>query len=57
MAKSEIVENGYDLSLNRYKQVIYEDVQHVPPQQILTELIQLEREIEVGLKELEETLR
>lgn len=51
--KGEIAENGYDLSLNRYKQVVYEDVVHVPPKQILAELMQLEKEIEAGLKELE----
>ena len=51
--KSEIAENGYDLSLNRYKQMVYEEVAHVPPKQILAELMDLEREIEAGLKELE----
>ncbi|MDQ2841446.1 MAG: type I restriction-modification system subunit M [Acidobacteriota bacterium] len=51
--KSEIAENGYDLSLNRYKQVIYDDVQDVPPKQILAELMRLESEIQDGLWELE----
>ncbi len=51
--KAEIAENGYDLSLNRYKQVVYQEVAHVPPKQILAELLELEREIEAGLKELE----
>jgi type I restriction enzyme M protein len=55
--KSEIVENGHDLSLNRYKQVVYEEVEHVPPQVILRELMELEKEIEAGLKELEGMLR
>lgn len=55
--KSEIAENGYDLSLNRYKQVVYEEVEHVPPQVILRELMELEKEIEAGLKELEGMLR
>ena len=49
--KAEIAENNYDLSLNRYKQVVYEEVAHVPPKQILKELLELEREIEAGLKE------
>ena len=49
--------NGYDLSLNRYKEVVYEEVQHVPPKQILAELAELEREIEQGMKELEEMVR
>ena len=51
--KADIEESGYDLSLNRYKQVVYEEVAHVPPKQILAELLALEREIEEGLKELE----
>jgi type I restriction enzyme M protein len=55
--KSEIAENGYDLSLNRYRQVVYEEVAHVPPKQILAELMALEREIEAGLKELEGMLK
>jgi type I restriction enzyme M protein len=55
--KSEIAENGYDLSLNRYKKVVYDEVDHVPPKQLLAELMALEREIEVGLKELESMLR
>lgn len=55
--KAEIAANGYDLSLNRYKQVVYEQVEHVPPQVILRELMELEKEIETGLKELEGMLR
>jgi len=55
--KTEIAEKGYDLSLNRYKEVVYEDVAHVPPQVILRELMELEKEIEAGLRELEGMLR
>ncbi|HEY5866646.1 MAG TPA: class I SAM-dependent DNA methyltransferase [Candidatus Tectomicrobia bacterium] len=54
---ADIAANGYDLSLNRYKEVVYEEVQHVPPRQILAELAELEREIEQGMKELEEMVR
>ena len=55
--RAEIAANGYDLSLNRYKEVVYEEVQHVPPKQILAELAELEREIEQGMKELEAMVR
>ena len=55
--KADIAANGYDLSLNRYKEVVYEEVQHVSPQQLLAELAELEREIEQGMKELEEMVR
>lgn len=55
--KAEIAENNYDLSLNRYKQVVYEEVQHVPPRQIIAELLAMEKEIQTGLKELEGMLK
>ena len=55
--KAELVANGYDLSLNRYKQVVHEHVEHVPPMQLIAELKQLETEIQTGLTELEELLK
>jgi type I restriction enzyme M protein len=55
--KADIVENNFDLSLNRYKQVVYEEVEHVPPQRILAELMELEEEIQTGLRELEGMLK
>lgn len=54
--KSEIAENGYDLSLNRYKEVVHEEVDHVPPPQILVMLEELETKIQQGMKELKEML-
>ena len=51
--KADIVAQGYDLSLNRYKEVVHDAVEHVPPKQILAELAKLEVEIQQGLKELE----
>lgn len=51
--KSEIAGNDYDLSINRYKQVKHEEVQHEPPQKLLTELKALEAEILRGMDELE----
>lgn len=50
--KEEIAANGYDLSINRYKEVVQETVQYDPPQKILTELEALETEIQAGLAEL-----
>lgn len=55
--RAELAANGYDLSLNRYKQVVHEHVEHVPPVQLIAELKQLEAEIQVGLAELEELLK
>jgi type I restriction enzyme M protein len=50
--KAEIVAQGYDLSLNRYKEVVHEEVEHIPPQQLLAELAEIESEIQRGMKEL-----
>jgi type I restriction enzyme M protein len=36
--RGEIAAANYDLSLNRYKEVIHEEVDHTPPKQILAEL-------------------
>ena len=44
---------GYDLSLNRYKEVVHEAVEHRAPKEILADLAKLEEEIQRGLKELE----
>lgn len=51
--KTDIATQGYDLSLNRYKEVLHEAVEHRPPKEILTELAKLEAEIQQGLRELE----
>ena len=51
--KQEIVENGYDLSINKYKKVEYVPVEYPPTSEILAELKELEREVAKGLDELE----
>ena len=57
ISKEEIREKGYDLSLNRYKEIIYEEVEHRAPLEILSELRKLESEISKGMDELEEMLK
>ncbi len=57
MPKDEIAEQGYDLSLNRYKELIHDEVEHRPPMEILAELRAIEQEILEGIEELEEMLR
>ena len=52
----EIIENGYDLSINKYKKVEYVPVEYPPTEQIMAELHELEMEITKGLAELEEML-
>ena len=51
--RADIVAHGYDLSLNRYKEVVHEEVEHRPPKEILAELANLEEEIQRGMAELE----
>ena len=51
--KAEIAGNDYDLSINRYKQIVYAEVQHESPKNILAELKALEAEILKGMEELE----
>ena len=51
--KADIAAQGYDLSLNRYKEVVHEVAEHRAPKEILAELAQLEEEIQRGIKELE----
>jgi len=49
----EIVENNYDLSINRYKEVEYEEVEYEAPKVILRRLAELEEEIAKEREELE----
>ncbi len=55
--KADITAQGYDLSLNRYKEVVHEEVAHRAPREILNELAKIEEEIQRGMKELEGMLR
>ena len=55
--RADIVAQGFDLSLNRYKEVVHEEVAHRAPGEILETLRELEAEIQRGMKELEGMLR
>ena len=55
--KADIAAQGYDLSLNRYKEVVREEMQHRPPQDILADLARLETEIQRGMGELQGMLK
>jgi len=54
--KADVAANGYDLSINRYKEVVYEQEKLDSPQVILRELQALESEIQKEMVELEEML-
>lgn len=51
--KAEIVENGYDLSINKYKKTEYKPVEYPSTHEIMAELRELEKQIAQGLAELE----
>ena len=54
--RTEIAAAGWDLSLNRYKEVARDEVAHRTPKEIMAELARLEDEIRDGMKTLEEML-
>ena len=55
--KADIAAQGYDLSLNRYKDVVHDEVEHIPPNDILASLEKLEAEILTGMNELKGMLK
>ena len=50
--KADIAAGNYDLSLNRYRERVYEEVDHRPPAEIIAEIEQIESEIRAGLEKL-----
>jgi len=54
--RADLAAQGYDLSLNRYKEVVHAEVAHRPPGEILAALAELEKEIVHGMRELETML-
>ena len=54
--KEDIVANDYDLSINRYKEIVYEEIEYPEPAEILNDLAQLETEIQQGIKDLKAML-
>lgn len=54
--KADIVAEGYDLSINRYKEVVREEVEYRPTADILTDVEELNGEIAEGVARLWEVL-
>ena len=48
---SEIKENGYDLSISRYKEIEYEEIQYEKPDVIIAKIETLEHEIQKSLQD------
>ena len=55
--KAEIADNDYDLSINRYKEIVYEEIEYQAPSEILDELSVLETEIQQGIEDLKAMLQ
>ncbi|MDM5461158.1 type I restriction-modification system subunit M [Bacillus cereus] len=49
----EIKENDWDLSINKYKEIEYEEVEYRLPSEIISDITSCEDEIQKGLNELE----
>jgi type I restriction enzyme M protein len=47
--KAEIVAQGYDLSLNRYREIVHDEVEHRDPLEILADIEALNAEIDRGV--------
>lgn len=56
VSKQEIVDNGYDLSINKYKEVEYVPVEYPPTSEIMANIREIEREIGNEMDELERLL-
>jgi type I restriction enzyme M protein len=50
---ADIVGNDFDLSLNRYKEVVYEEVQYDKPKDILKRIKALQKKMAKGVEDLE----
>jgi type I restriction enzyme M protein len=53
----EIKDNGYDLSISRYKEIEYEEVQYEKPEVIIQKIEALENDIQKSLKDLKALLK
>ena len=53
---AEIVENDYDLSINRYKTIEYEEIEYPPTEEILKDIETLSNAISIDINELKQLL-
>lgn len=56
VTKEEIASNDYDLSINKYKEIVQEKIEYENPKVILKQIMDMEEEFQKQLKELEELL-
>ena len=57
MTKQEIIDNDYDLSVNKYRETEFETIEYPPASEIIEQLYELENEITEGIKALDEMLK
>ncbi|MBU5292958.1 type I restriction-modification system subunit M [Anaerosalibacter bizertensis] len=55
--KEEIAENNYDLSINRYKEIVYEEIEYEAPEKIIENIRKLEEEVYAGLDNIEKLVK
>ncbi|HAE89177.1 MAG TPA: DNA methyltransferase, partial [Clostridiales bacterium] len=55
--KEEIVKNGYDLSINKYKKTEVKPIEYPAPSVIMAEIKKLNTDIAADLAKLEELLK
>ncbi|MBV1818716.1 type I restriction-modification system subunit M [Anaerosalibacter bizertensis] len=55
--KEEIAENNYDLSINRYKEIVYEEIEYEAPEKIIGYVRELEEEVYAGLDKIEKLVK
>ena len=55
--KQEIIDNDYDLSINKYKKVEYVAVKYPSTQEIMVEIRAIEKEVAREMDELEKLLQ
>lgn len=53
----EIKENDWDLSINRYKEIVYEEIEYDPPAAIISDIEELDRKRSDALIALKEMLK
>jgi type I restriction enzyme M protein len=56
VSSEEVRRNNYDLSINRYKEAVHQDVDFPPPKTIIANLRKLDSAITVDLEALERML-
>ena len=55
--KQEIIDNDYDLSINKYKKTVYEAIEYPSTTELMTDLYELQMKISEGMDELNSLLR